>query len=112
MESRSGELVLRGAGAAPVIVAPDEPSIDWSRYETILIRMRSERGGALGLKIGDLELSKTAAAGRFQVHRFDLNITDSSFRQPLAIMPAGVASSVTIDSVELVPREVAFTAAA
>jgi arylsulfatase A-like enzyme len=110
MGFRSGELVLKGEGSTPVIMSPGEPSIDWSRYESILIRMIAEGGSEIAIRIGLLELEqKLAPPMQWQVYRFDLTLTNPVFGRPLAIMPTDhLFAPVAIDFIELVPRKTSF----
>jgi arylsulfatase A-like enzyme len=110
MGFRPGEMVLKGEGSTPVISLPGEPPIDWSRYESMLIRMIAEGGHEIKIKLGNLEQRKKLAPPmQYQVYRFDLNLTESTFNRPLAIMPTDhIFALVAIDFIELVPRKASF----
>jgi len=106
----TGELVVKGEGSTPVIVSPSQPPIDWSRYESLLIRMIHEQGQEIKIKLGDLELrQKLGPPMQYQVYRFDLGQVKASFSRPLAIMPTdSLFAPVAIDFIELVPRKTSF----
>ncbi len=107
---RPGELVLQGQGSTPVILAPGEPPIDWSRYQAILIRMIVEGGSEIKIKLGPTEMKRTLAPPlRYRVYRFDLNVTERTVNWPLAIMPTDdILAAAAIDYIELVPRTTPF----
>jgi len=44
MGIRRGELIVQGEGGSPVIQAPKDLSVDWSRYKSVRIRMMAEGG--------------------------------------------------------------------
>ena len=111
---RAGEMIVQGQGSSPVILAPKDLSIDWSRYETVRIRMMAEGGNEIKIRIGDYELKQKLAPPReYQVYSFDLNLNMPTYGRPLAIMPTdSVNQLVSISSIELVPRRMRFTEAA
>lgn len=111
---RNAELIVKGEGSSPVILAPKEPSIDWSRYETIRIRMMAEGGSEIKIRIGDHELTQKLAPPReYQVYSFDVNLNAATYGRPFAIMPTdSVSQLVSISAIELVPRRLRFTEAA
>jgi len=111
---RAGEMIVKGEGSSPVILAPKELSIDWSRYETVRIRMMAEGGNEIKIRIGDYELKqKLAPRGEYQVYSFDPNLNMPTYGRPLAIMPTdSVNQLVSISFIELVPRRLRFTEAA
>jgi arylsulfatase A-like enzyme len=102
-----GLLVLQGQGSTPVIAAPNSPAIDWSRYESMRIRMIVEGGSEIKVRLGDTVLTqKLAPPMEWMVYRFDLPTVASGFTRPLAIMPTDVLqATVNIDVIELVPRK-------
>jgi arylsulfatase A-like enzyme len=102
-----GMLVLKGEGNTPVIAARTHPAIDWSRYETLRIRMIVEGGAELKVRLGDTVMTqKLAPPMEWMVYRFDLPKVPSGFTRPLAIMPTDdLAATVVIDFIELVPRK-------
>lgn len=108
---RQGQLVVKGEGSTPVIVSPTNPPIDWSRYQSICIRMIAEAGSEIKLKLGDLELKeKLAPPMQWAEYRFDLKLEGSSFTRPMAIMPTDdLNAPVAIDYIKLIPRETQFT---
>jgi len=115
MGFRPGELALKGEGNTPVIVSPDKTTIDWSRYESILIRMIHEGGNEIKLKIGPVELKqKIGPRMQYQVYKFDLNINEPTrYNVPLAVMPTDDLNAMaSIDSIEIVPRKIIFAHAA
>jgi arylsulfatase A-like enzyme len=114
MGFRPGELVVKGEGSTPVIVSPANPPVDWSRYRSILIRMIAEGGTEVKLKLGNLELKqKLGPPMEYLVYRFDLDLAESAFNFPMAIMPTdSLFAPVAIDFIELVPRKATFTEAA
>jgi arylsulfatase A-like enzyme len=107
MGFKPGELVLKGEGSTPVIKSPTSPSIDWSRYEALRIRMISEGGKEIKLRLGSTELKQPLAPPmEYRVYRFDLKIDGASFTQPLALMPTDdLFAPVAIDFIELIPRK-------
>ena len=111
---RAGEMIVKGEGSSPVILAPKEVSVDWSRYETIQIRMMAEGGSQIGIRIGDYELKdKLAPRGEYQVYSFEVGLNMPTYGRPLAIMPTdSVNALVSISSIELLPRRLRFTEAA
>lgn len=110
---QEGFLILKGQGGTPVITAPEKPAVDWSRYESILIRMGAERGSEIKIKIGELELKqKLGPPKEFQVYRFNLDWKFPSFNVPLSIMPTDSPNDVTaIEFIELAPRKSLFASA-
>jgi hypothetical protein len=110
----SGELIVQGEGASPVITSPAVPEIDWARYESILIRMLVTGGRQITLRFRDQEYTQDlGAAMQFQVYRFDLNFNAPSYKGPLEIIPTdSPAQTAAIASIELVPRKTTFPDAA
>jgi arylsulfatase A-like enzyme len=110
MGFRKGELVVQGQGSSPVIQSPKGLEIDWSRYESVDIRMMAEGGAEVKIKIGEREYQKKLGPPKqYQVYRFELGIEDAIFGRPLAVMPTDSTSAlVAIDSVEIVPKRVTF----
>ncbi len=108
------QLVVKGENATPVIVSPSNPPIDWSRYESMAIRMISEGGSEIKIKLGDSEWKQPLAPPReWQVYRFELKLTESTFTRPMAIMPTNdLNAPVAIDYIELTPKKSRFTTAA
>jgi arylsulfatase A-like enzyme len=104
------QLIVKGENATPVIVSPSDPPIDWSRYESIAIRMIVEGGSEIKIKLGDLEWSRPLAPPmEWQVYRFELKLSESSFTRPMAIMPTNdLNAPVAIDYIELKPRKSSF----
>jgi choline-sulfatase len=114
MGIRNKELIVVGQGSSPVIQAPKDLSIDWSRYESIRMRMMAEGGTEAKIRIGDYELKqKLAPAREYQVYEFEVNLNAATYGRPLAIMPTdSVNQLVSISSIELIPRRLKFTEAA
>ena len=102
-----GLLVLKGEGNTPVIAARTRPAIDWSRYETMRIRMIVEGGAEFKVRLGDTVMTqKLAPPMEWAVYRFELPKVPSGFTRPLAIMPTDdLGATVVIDFIELVPRK-------
>jgi len=111
---RPGQLVVKGEGSSPVIISPVQPPVDWSRYEAILIRMISEGGREIKIKLGKLEMKQELAPPmQWRVYRFDLKIEESVFTRPMAVMPTDdLFAPVAIDSIELVPKKVRLSSPA
>lgn len=110
MGFRQGDLVLKGEGATPVILAPKQPLIEWNRYEAVEIRMLAEGGREIKIKIGDREFhQRLGPPGQYSLYRFDLDIQTPAGSRPLLIMPTdGLNDLVAIRSIELVPRKSEF----
>lgn len=110
MGFRQGDLILKGEGATPVIMAPKQPFIEWSRYQAVEIRMLAEGGREIKIKIGDHEFSqKLGASGLYNLYRFDIDLQTPAGSRPLLIMPTdGLNDLVAIRSIELVPRKAEF----
>lgn len=110
---RNSELIVKGEGSSPVILAPKDLSIDWSRYQTIRIRMMAEGGSEIKIRIGDYELKqKLAPVREYQVYEFDVDLNTATYGRPLAVMPTdSINQLVSISSIELVPRRLRFTEA-
>lgn len=113
MGFRPDQLVVKGENATPVIVSPSNPPIDWSRYESISIRMIVEGGSEIKVKLGDSEWTQQLAPRmEWQVYKFDLNLSESTFTRPMAVMPTNdLNAPVAIDYIELKPRKSQFTSA-
>ena len=107
---KPGQLIIQGQGSTPVLVAPTNPPIDWSRYDSIVIRMIAEGGSEIKIKLGEQEFKqKLGAPLQWQDYRFSLKSEQASFTRPLAIMPTDdVNATAAIDSIALVPRESPF----
>lgn len=110
---RDGDLVVKGDGSTPVILAPKEKYIDWTRYEAVEIRMLAEGGKEIKIKLGSEEFKQKIGPLRQYVdYRFDVHVTDPLGR-PLMLMPTdGLFDLVAIKSIRLVPRKASFTQAA
>ena len=113
MGFRQGDLVVKGEGSTPVIQAPGQPVIDWSRYEAVEVRMLAEGGHEIKIKIGNEEYKqKIGPLREYHDYRFDIHINDSGTR-PLAFMPTdGLLDLVAIQSIALIPRKADFPQAA
>lgn len=109
MGFRQGDLVVKGEGSTPVIQAPGQPLIDWSRYEAVEVRMLAEGGKEIKIKIGNEEYKqKLGPLREYHDYRFDIHIDDSGSR-PLAFMPTdGLFDLVAIQSIALIPRKADF----
>lgn len=110
MDFQEGFLILKGRGNTPVIASPENQAINWSRYESVLIRMGAERGSETKIKIGQWESSiKLGPPKDFRVYRFNLDLSFPNYNRPLAIMPTDSPNdTVAIEYVELVPRKSLF----
>src|ERR1017187_9619618 len=88
MGYRRGDLILKGDGNSPVILAPRKPAIAWDLYQAVEIRMLAEGGQEIKIKIGDQEYKqKLGPLRQYNVYRFDIHIETGSGVRPLAIMP-------------------------
>ena len=114
MGYRRGDLILKGDGNSPVILAPRKSAIAWDLYQAVQIRMLAEGGQEIKIKIGDQEFKqKFGPLRQYNVYRFDIHIQTGAGVRPLAIMPTdGLHDLVAIQSIELVPRKAEFTEAA
>jgi len=75
MGFRQGDLVVKGEGSTPVIQAPGQPLIDWSRYEAVEVRMLAE-GGIPAVRAEGLAASLIAACeGAVALARAENSIT-------------------------------------
>lgn len=108
--TRNGDMMIKGEGSTPVILAPKEPAIDWSLYEAVEIRMSAAGGGEAKIRIGDYEVKqKLGPAGQYQVYRFDVALDAPKGTRPLAVMPTDSLSDlVAIRSIKLLPRAESF----
>ena len=108
---RNGDLVVRGEGAAPVILSPKQAFIDWKLYQAVEIRMLAEGGGELKIKIGDFEAKqKLGPVGEYSVYRFPVDINAPKGTRLLAIMPTDNPQALAaIHSIKLIPKPAGFT---
>ena len=104
-----GDLLLKGRGATPVILAPKLPLVEWNRYEAVEIRMLAEGGKEIKIRIGDREYKqKLGPLHQYNDYRFDIRIDELGMR-PLALMPTdSLVDKVAIKSIRLVPRKASF----
>ncbi len=107
---RNGDLMLKGEGSTPVILAPRQPAIDWSLYEAVEIRMSAQGGSEIKIKIGDFEAKqKLGPPGQYNVYRFDINVDAPKGGRLLGIMPTdSLQALVGIHSIRLIPKPAAF----
>ncbi len=114
MGYRAGDLVVKGEGNSPVILAPPEPAIAWDLFEAVQIEMLAEGGHEIKIRIGDQEWEKQIGPLRqYQIYRFDVRLESGSGVRPLSIMPTdGLNDLVAIKSIELIPRRIEFREAA
>lgn len=107
---RQGDLVVKGDGSTPVIMAP-KSFIDWSQYEAVEVRMLAEGGTEIKIKIGNDEFrQRLGPLGHYNNYRFEIKFDDPAPR-PLLMMPTdGMFDLVAIKSIRLVPRKAQFTA--
>ena len=110
---RQGDLILKGEGSTPVIMAPKQPLIEWSRYEAVVIRMLAEGGKEVKIKIGNDEYRQPIGPLRQYIdYRFELHIDEPGSR-PFLIMPTdGLLDLVAIQWIKVIPRKANFTDAA
>jgi hypothetical protein len=110
LDFQEGFLILKGRGGSPVISSPENQPIDWSGYESILIRMGAEGGSTTQIKIGEWEKAlKLGPPKEFRVYRFDLDFNAPVYSRPLNIMPTDSPNHVVaIEYIELVPRKSLF----
>jgi len=110
---RKGDLILKGEGSTPVIMAPKQPLIEWSRYEAVEIRMLAEGGSEIKIKVGNDEYKRKIGPLReYNDYRFDVHIDEPGSR-PLLVMPTdGLFDLVAIQSIRVVPRKANFDRAA
>jgi hypothetical protein len=104
---KPGLLVVKGDGSTPVIAAPNNPAIDWSLYEAVKIRMISEGGTEIKVKLGSQEMrQKLAPPMEWMVYQFAIPTVPSGFIRPMAIMPTDdLFAAAAFDFIELVPRK-------
>ena len=106
---RQGDMVIKGDGSTPVILAPQKQYVDWSRYQGVDIRMLAEGGKEIKIKVGSNEYShKIDRLREYVDYHFDVNITDPLGR-PFMVMPTdGLFDLVAIKWIKLVPRKANF----
>ncbi len=106
-----GELAVKGEnGKSPLIVSPEKPPIDWTHYETLVIRMVAGGGEHIKLRFQQQEyVQKLAPPMRYRVYRFDLNLNTPSFKGRLIIEPTDSTNQTAlIDYIKLIPRKITF----
>lgn len=108
---RNGDLMLKGEGSTPVILAPKQPAVDWSLYQAVEIRMSAQAGSETKIKIGDFEgKQKLGPVGQYNVYRFDINVDAPKGSRSLAVMPTdSLDQPVAIHSIKLIPKPASFT---
>ncbi|MGH9663910.1 MAG: sulfatase-like hydrolase/transferase, partial [Bryobacteraceae bacterium] len=109
MGFRQGDMIVKGEGSTPVILAPKDLLIEWNRYEAIEIRMLAEGGREIKVRVGDREyIQKIGPLRQYNLYRFEVNFHEPGTR-PLAIMPTdGLNDLVAIASIKLIPRKASF----
>ncbi len=107
---RNGDLMVKGEGSTPVILAPKQPAIDWSLYQAVEIRMSAQSGHEIKIKIGDFESKqKLGPAGEYNVYRFEVNVDAPKGSRLLGIMPTdSLDQPVAIHSIKLIPKPASF----
>ena len=110
---RNGDLMVKGEGSTPVILAPKQPAIDWSLYQAVEIRMSAKSGHEIKIKIGDFESKqKLGPPGEYNVYRFELNVDAPKGSRLLGIMPTdSLDQPVAIHSIKLIPKPASFASA-
>lgn len=110
MGYRRGDLIVKGDGNTPVILAPREPAIAWDLYQAVEIRMLAEGGREIKIKIGDREFKQKLGPPReYKTYRFDIDLETGAGVQPFLIMPTdGLDDLVAISSITLTPRKQEF----
>ncbi len=105
-----GHLVVKGEGESPLILSPDEPGIDWTKYESLLIRMAVAGGRRIRLRFPEQVYEKNLAPPlEFRVYRFDLNFRGPSYTARLMIEPTDSPNqAAAIDYIKLIPRRTGF----
>jgi len=106
-----GQLVVKGEGQSPLIMSPEEPVIDWTRYESLVLRMVVVGGNRIRLRFPQQVYEKSLAPPlQFQVYRFDLNFRGPSYKARLVIEPTDSPNQLAvIDYIKLIPRRTRFT---
>jgi arylsulfatase A-like enzyme len=107
---RDGDLIVKGDGNTPVILAPKQPMIEWRRYEAVEINMYAEGGQEIKIKVGTQEYKqKIGPLRQYNDYRFEVRV-DQPGSRPLAIMPTdGLFDLVAIKFIRLVPKKADFT---
>ena len=110
MGYRRGDLILKGDGNTPVMLAPRKPAIAWDLYQALRIVMLAEGGEEIKIKVGEQEFKqKLGPLNQYNTYLFDLHIQTGAGVRPLAIMPTDSTNSlVAIRSIELMPRKTEF----
>lgn len=108
---RNGDLIVKGEGSTPVILAPKQPAIDWNLYQAVEIRMSAQGGREIKIKIGDFEgKQRLGPPGEYNVYRFDINVDAPKGSRLLGIMPTdSLDQLVAIHSIKLIPKPASFT---
>ena len=107
---RNGDLIVKGEGSTPVIYAPQQPTIDWTLYQTVEIRMSAQGGNEIKIKIGDFEAKqKLGPVGQYNVYRFDVHMDARKGNRSLGVMPTdSLDDLVAIHSIKLIPKPASF----
>ena len=107
---RNGDMMVKGDGATPVILAPKQPAIDWSFYQAVEIRMSAQSGHEIKIKIGDFEgKQKLGPPGEYNVYHFEVNVEAPKGSRLLGIMPTdSLDQPVAIHSIKLIPKPARF----
>ncbi len=108
---RNGDMMLKGEGSTPVILAPKEPAIDWSLYGAVEIRMSAQGGTEAKIKIGDFEAKqKLGPPGQYNIYRFDIDVDAPKGSRLLGLMPTdSLDQLVAIRSIKLIPKPASFS---
>jgi arylsulfatase A-like enzyme len=111
---RNGDLMVKGDGSTPVILAPKQPAIDWKLYQAVEIRMSAQSGHEIKIKIGNFEAKKELGPpGVYNVYRFDIDVDAPKGSRLLGIMPTdSFDDPVAIHSIKLIPKPASFTQSA
>jgi arylsulfatase A-like enzyme len=107
---RNGDLMVEGQGFTPVILAPAQPAVDWSLYQSVEIRMSAAAGREIKIKVGSFEAHQNLGPpNQYNIYKFPIEIHGHGGTQPLGIMPTdSLDQPVAIRSVKLVPKTATF----
>ncbi len=107
---RNGDLMVKGEGSTPVILAPKQPAIDWNLYKAVEIRMSAQGGHQIKIKVGDFEAKQDLGPeGVYNLYRFEVNVDAPKGSRLLGVMPTdSLDQTVAIHSIKLIPKPASF----